>query len=330
MKILFVSSGNSSSGISPIIKNQAESLISMGCDVDVFTIKGKGLKGYIINILSLRKFLMCYNFDIIHAHFGLSGLVSLIAKRKEKLVVSFMGDDILGSNKSDGSLLFLSRLMVIINRILSKKYYNATIVKSKEMLISHGKTDSLFLIPNGVNIDKFRPLPKEKCQKDLGWPPGRIYLLFASNPARIEKNFALLEKAMQLIPEEFNIDVKVLQDVPNESIPTYMNAADIVILTSFHEGSPNVIKEAMACNRPIISTDVGDVRLILGDTNGCLITDFDPKQLAEKIIKTLSLTQVPDGRNRILALGLDSQNIARKITELYSQLINVKCAELQA
>lgn len=322
MRILFVSSGNSHNGISPIIKNQGDSITNQGVKVEYYTIKGKGLKSYYFHIFRLRKYLKTNKYEIIHAHYGLCGIICLLAKRKEKLIVSFMGDDLLGSNKTNGSILLFSLLMAFINKWLSRIFYHATIVKSQEMVIKHGNTDSLYLAPNGIDIRRFLPLSKEMCRKKLNWNNNQYHVLFAANPDRIEKNFHFVKDAVNLISMDLEINLQYLKDVPHCDIPYYMNASDLVILCSFHEGSPNVIKEAMACNCPIVSTNVGDVKWIFGETKGCFITDFELCNFADKIKKGLEFRKETLGRKRIIELRLDSESVAENIINIYCKLLN--------
>ncbi len=324
MNILFVSSGNSKEGIGPIVLNQGQSLIDQGISIDFFTIKGKGFWSYFRHIFILRQYLSKKNFDIIHAHFGLCGILSLLSKRKEKIIVSFMGDDLLGSNKSDGSISIISRLMAFTNKWISRIFYHATIVKSNEMILKHGNTPNLYLIANGVDLNKFQPLSKAECRKKLFWEKSEFYILFASNPARIEKNHVLVEKAIQLIDGTHKINLQYIKDVLFDNVSIYMNASDLLILSSFHEGSPNVIKEAMACNCPIVSTNVGDVEWVLGSTDGCFITSFEKDDVAEKIKLGLEFSKIKgqtNGRNRIIELKLDAENVAKKIIEVYKKVL---------
>lgn len=307
MRILFISSGNSEQGISPIVINQGQSLIENGVSVDYLTIKGKGFRGYLKFIPKIRKHLKQNKYDIVHAHYSLSAFAASLAGAKP-LVVSLMGSD-LKANKRFKYIIW----------VFYKLYWKATIVKSLDMSLGFGFVP-LEIIPNGVNLKRFRPLEKKKCQVQLNWDTSKIHVLFPSNPNRKEKNYKLLKEALKKI-ENNDIKIKVLTNVPNIDVPVYMNAANIVVLLSLWEGSPNAIKEAMACNIPIVSTNVGDVKEVLGKTEGCYITNFAPEDVLDKIKKALEFNKKTTGRNRIKELCLDSEATADKIIEIYKKVL---------
>lgn len=323
MKVLFISRGNSKTGISPLIKNQGESLIVEGVVVSYFTIMGKGPKAYLKNITPLKLLLKENKFDIIHSHYGLSAIMGLFSKRKEKSIVSFMGDDLLGSNYKDGTTSYSSKVLAIINRLFSKWFYDYSIVKSMEMkskILSRNVT----LIPNGVDTEFFIPMDRLEALKLLEWDITKKHILFAANPYRLEKNFVLSKQALSLINNN-EIELHSLVDLMHSQISVWMNASNVILLSSFHEGSPNVIKEAMACNRPIVSTDVGDVKWVIGETEGCYLTLFNPKDVADKIDLALTFSEEKEktkGRERILELGLDSDTIAKRIIKVYNKVLN--------
>jgi glycosyltransferase involved in cell wall biosynthesis len=106
-----------------------------------------------------------------------------------------------------------------------------------------------------------------------------------------------------------------------ELVVDYLNAADVLVQTSFAEGSPNVIKEAMACNCPIVATPVGDVQEIIGDTEGCYLCSFDPIDLKYKIEKVLRAGKRTSGRDRILRIGLDMETITNRLLNLYNEVV---------
>ena len=320
MKVLFVSSGNSNEGISPIIKNQGNSLISLGISLDYFTVTGKGLKNYIKGIFILKNYLLKNRYDIIHAHYGLSAIVALIARRKEKIVVSFMGDDLLGSRNSVGKITFFSKLLSLVNKNLSKHNYDAIIVKSEEMLCQFVKSSKFFLIPNGVNLTEFLPVNRELAYEKTCWDSGRKHVVFISDPKREEKNYSLASASVVELDDP-TIELHIVNNIPNSQLVFLYSAADCIILTSFHEGSPNVIKEAMACNCPIVSTDVGDVKWLLDGIEGCYITSNDQNDVADKIRKALDFKGKTRGREKLISLGLDSEHIAKRIIKVYEEVI---------
>lgn len=307
MVVLFVSSGNSSTGISPIIKNQGDSLINRGVELTYFTIKGKGLKGYLKSIPRLKKHLKENKYDIIHAHYSLSAFVASFSGAKP-LIVSLMGSDV----KSKGYYRF------IIN-LFNKFYWTKTIVKSEDMRVALQMKEAE-VIPNGVDFNKFKPIDKDIALRETGWDVSKKGILFAANPNRPEKNFKLAKKTFDLLDDQ-EIELHSLDNVPNDKMPYYHNAADVVLITSLWEGSPNVIKEAMACNCPIISTDVGDVKEIIYGTDECYISNFNPNSLAKDIKRILSNNgKRSNGRRRIK--HLDEELIALKLINLYKELLS--------
>jgi teichuronic acid biosynthesis glycosyltransferase TuaC len=323
MKILFVSSGTSREGISPLVFNQGESLRKQGISIEYFTINSKGFPGYFRYIFKLKSLLRRSEFDLLHAHYGLSGLVALFAKRKkQKLIVSFMGTDLLGNHNRLNKSFISWNLLVWINQQLTQ-YTDAVIVKSNEMSRKISCLNK-YVIPNGVNLSEFCQIDKTYSRKKLGWANQSKYVFFMADPKRPEKNYALAFKAVKQLGIH-KIKLQLLLDIPSSEVVYYYNASDVCILTSFHEGSPNVIKEAMACNRPIVSTMVGDINEIFAETKGCYISSFDHNDLADKIEKAIEFSvenRVTLGRNRIIELGLDSETIAKRIVKVYEKVLN--------
>lgn len=322
MKVLFVSSGNTPEKISPVVRNQVKVLAEGGVSVEHFGIVGKGFFGYARNVPKLRRRLRNGSFDLLHAHYGLSGLIALVARKKEKLVVSFMGDDLLGSNRPGGSVTFMSRVMVRLNIFFSRYFYDHCIVKSSEMfavLPYHRKS----IIPNGVDLAVFKPADRNEARSKIGAKPGGKLAIFVGSPDRNEKNHALASEA---VSRSVYKDLRLMnvQDVDQKMLPYYYNAADVLLLSSFHEGSPNVIKEAMACNCPVVSTDVGDVRDLTASVDGCYIASFEADDFAAKIDYALMLSDSgkrSGGREKVISSGLDDKSFSARLIELYKYLL---------
>ena len=317
MKVLFVSSGNSNYGISPIIKSQGESLRKEGIELDYYPIYGRGFVGYLKSTIKLRKYIRNRRYNIIHAHYGLSAMVALLAKKRERIVVSFMGDDLVGSNNLNGSITISSKCLVYINKFLAKHYFDLNIVKSKEMF-NILNLSNCQVIPNGVDFERFYEIEKTKARINLGDNLSIKQVLFCSNPDRPEKNFKLAEKAINFLVQD-KIQLRFINGIDQTKLAIYYNSADCLLLTSFHEGSPNVIKEAMACGTPIVSTNVGDVKDIIGSTEGCFITTFKPEDVAEKIKMALVFKGRTNGRENIK--HLESSLVAKNIIDLYNRII---------
>ena len=300
MKVLFVCSGNSKLGISPIIKNQGDSLLKEGIDVDYYRIVGKGFVGYLKNFFFLIK-KDKQKYDIIHAHYSLSSIVASFASFKP-LVVSLMGSD-----------LYMSKLWIVLLKLLNKVRWDATIVKSRQM---SEKVKNCSVIPNGVDINFFKPKNKNLAKKKINFNTSKNNIIFVADYSRYEKNYTLAKNAVDILQNK-DIKLNIVSNISHKMIPHYMNAADLLLLTSFWEGSPNIVKEAMACNCPIVSTDVGDVRQVIGNTKGCFITSFEPDDVAMKIGLALEYGKRTNGRERIIEMGLDSETTAKKIIAVY-------------
>ncbi len=308
-KILFVGTGNYSMGVSPIIKAQAGSLIREGLSIDIFGIKGKGLLGYLKNIIPLRKKIKGNHYDIIHAHFSLSAFIVCLTFTRKPIVVSLMGSDV----RSKG----LYRILI---KICSRLKWKSVIVKSKEMHDLLG-IDKTYVIPNGVDFNIFKEIDRNYCKKIVGFDVDKKYIIFLANPNRKEKNYTLAKQAYALLNDK-NIILKVVFDkkgIIQTQIPLYLNAGNVLLLTSLYEGSPNVIKEAMACNIPIVSTRVGDVESVIKDTKGCYLAEFNPSDVSLKLQKALDFGKRTTGRKDIE--HLDSSIIAERIINVYKKIL---------
>lgn len=304
MRVLFISSGNSTEGISPIVKNQGESLIRLKLEVQYFTISGKGIKGYLNNIIKLRKHLRTGNFDIIHAHYALVGIVAFLAGARP-LVVSLMGSDV-----------FEFRWLRVLTRFFARFFWSVTIVKS-EGLKKKLHYSKAVVVPNGVSFERFRPMDEDELRVKLP-SSEKPLVIFLGNPAKREKNLPLAREAVEKI-SDVDFEFKPLFNIDNELIPYYMNRAKVLLMTSLWEGSPNVIKEAMACDLCVVSVDVGDVREVIGDTKGCYVTFHDPADIAEKLRLAIRYPGKTNGREKIA--HLNSENVANRIKQIYLSLL---------
>jgi glycosyltransferase involved in cell wall biosynthesis len=324
MKVLFISSGNRKQGLNPIIHLQAKSLEKQGIEIEHFLIFGKGFSGYLKNVFKLRKFIKKNPFDIVHAHFGFTCVVAQLGKSGLPLVVTLMGTDILGHKNEDGSVSNKNKLVLWINHFFANHIYTDAIVMNDKMKgILSKRSKPTYILSNGVDTDLFKEVPKEDALAFLGWERNVHHFIFISNPQRPEKNYALAHDAVELMKQEgHTVKLHAVFQEKSENLKYYYSAATALVLSSFHEGSPNVVKEAFCCNCPIVSTDIGDVAVTTKGLQGCFIAPFEASGFADALKKAIIFSTEHgriSGRQRIQEMGFDSEVVALKIIEIYKK-----------
>ena len=310
MKVLFVSSGNESGQPKNVVFNQGYSLEKKGIEIRYFCIKGHGLKGYMSSVPDLKKEIWSFSPDIVHAHYSLSGLIASLAGAAP-IVVSLMGSE-----------AYHKKILFSLTRYFSNHRWNRTIVKSAgmhEML----KLNKAEVVPNGVDLDVFYARKKNESCARTGMDPKKINVLFVADPSRAEKNFAVASEAVASLNND-RISLSPVYNIPNTDLPWYYSAANVLLMTSLWEGSPNVIKEAMACNCPIVSTNVGDIGWVTGSLPGTYLTSHSISDVTEKLKKAIQFSE-SEGRTkgclRIKDLKLDSASVAEKLTCIYNEVL---------
>ncbi|HTE28568.1 glycosyltransferase family 4 protein [Flavitalea sp.] len=321
MKVLFVCSGNNKKlGIAPFIKQQGESLIKKGIDVDYFPIVGKGIFGYLKAAIRLRLHLRQRSYDLIHAHFALSGWTAVLGTRRVPVVLSLMGDDAYGAYIGVNTVRISSRLFTLFT-LLIQPFVKAIISKSQNIEKYVLLKSRSYIIPNGIDIEEFRPQPL--INKSAHFSKEKRIILFLGNKAEVRKNYHLVEKAVNLLKLP---DVELVNPYPvkHADVPALLCVADVLAVPSLMEGSPNVVKEAMACNCPIVATNTGDVKWVIGETQGCYISSFNVYEFSAKLRLALNFAVTKgrtDGANRLVKLGLDEDCIAKKVIAVYNKVL---------
>jgi len=262
-------------GTAHFIVRQAEFLRAAGVDVDVLEFKGgKMPHRYARAWLEVRRRLRKGSHDVVHAQFGQSGLVTLPSSRP--LVVTYRGDDVEGELSDDhGKHTAIGRVMPALSRFVARRA-DAVIVVSAHLGNLLGPLPApVHVIPSGLNLELFRPVPKDKALQALSLSSDRRRVLFVGNPHLARKRFALAQAAVSRLNQRLPVEMLVGWQVPHTQIPLMMNAADALVFTSLQEGSPNAVKESLACDLPVVSVPVGDVAHRLADVDGCELCPDD-------------------------------------------------------
>ena len=301
------------------IKSQVDSLLEAGLEVEIIHPKpGPVLVRYAT--AAIQVFLKTWqgNFDVVHGHYGLWILVGCM-QWTTPVVASFLGDDLLGTPTGNNSFSKKSKLVVHISRWLCHRV-QAVIVKSEEMRKAARMEKNIFVIPNGVDFALFRPVPRSETRATLGWRQDAYYVLFGNDPQIPRKNFALARAAIECLRARgVRAELVVANGLPQTQVVQYINACNALILPSLIEGSPNIVKETMACNVPVVATDVGDVSGIIGHTKGCSVCPFEPEALATALEEAIYHTEPTTGRNDIQ--HLDRRVVAQQVIDLYEWVL---------
>jgi glycosyltransferase involved in cell wall biosynthesis len=232
------------------------------------------------------------------------------------LVVTFHGSDLIGNtsryNLTQEATVAIGRL---VNLLATRSIVVADVLGSRLWF------RKAVTIPMGVDLSLFKPMPRQKARAELNLDKNRQLVLFVANPKNYIKRFDIAQAAVSLLQVTgHNVELLPVYNIPHHKIPLFMNAGDALVLTSIYEGSPCVIKEAMACNIPIVSVDVGDVFERISGVEGCYLCDRTPEDIAGKLRLALANESRPDTRSRISDLSLE--NVARRVIAVYEQALN--------
>ncbi|NVO03693.1 MAG: glycosyltransferase family 4 protein [Bacteroidetes bacterium] len=315
MKILIVCTGNFGF-IKPFVSEQVDAIQRKGIEVDYFLIKGKGIFGYLKNVSNYRRIANNGSYDLIHAHVGLSGFFALF-QRKVPVVITFHGVDLIDEKNEFCKTSQIKKRYVVLSRIAAK-YSEYNIFVNSNIKVYPNKKHSI--ISCGVDLNTFFPIDKNECREKLNLSKERKLVLYGTSfDYGVRKNYKLAVNAIANIE---NVELLEIKNVNREKVNLLMNACDVLLMTSFFETGPQVVKEAMACNCPIVTTDVGDVREVIGDTEGCYITSYEPEDVAAKIKLALEFGKRTNGRERMGAY--ENSVIADRIIEIYREVLGRK------
>lgn len=306
MRILVVASFNKGR-FAPFIVEQVEALKKQGCTIDFFGLQGKGLSGYLRNLPLLKQKINEFCPDIIHAHYGLSGLLANL-QRRVPVVATYHGSDI-----NEKNVLRFSKMAMRLSA------WNVFV--SRKTLEIAKPEKKYTLLPCGIDLSDLQLTDKTEARQKMKLQADRKYILFAGAFDVEVKNAPLAKKAVALL-QESQTELLELKGYTREEVTLLMCAADAFLLTSLTEGSPQVIKEALACGCPIVSVDVGDVKERVEGIEGCYVANTrEPEELADLLRKALSFEGRTKGHDRIVADGLDNQQVAKQLIEIYERVL---------
>jgi glycosyltransferase involved in cell wall biosynthesis len=216
-----------------------------------------------------------------------------------------------------GSDVLGSKLESLCSRGISR-VADAVIVVSEEMR----RRIPGIVIPCGVDLDVFKPYNRAEARARLGWPQDRYLILFPFDPARLVKRYDLAKAAVaQLVEEGVDATLVTVSSVANREMPWYYSAADVMLLCSDREGSPTSVKEALACNLPVVTTDVGDVRELLSGIAGIRICTQEVGTIARNLREVRETARSGKFEGRVAMARYDQAIIVEKIVSVYTDVL---------
>jgi teichuronic acid biosynthesis glycosyltransferase TuaC len=304
------------------VKRQVDSLIKEGLRCDVLFIRGyRSPLAYVLAALTLFawNWLPGRRYALVHCHGGETALAARFYLRAPVLA-SYMGTDLLGKPRAEGTVPLRHRVRRWLVR-RHARFLTATVTMSREMdgvLPSRARASNT-VIPQGVDPSAFRPIARDEARRTLGWDESERVALFVADPAVERKRYWLAEAGCELAKEQIeDLQLRVAANVPPDEVPIRMSAADCLLLTSTYEGSPNVVKEAMMCNLPVVATAAGDVAELLSQVDPSFVCDATPESVASGLLRCLSQPTRSNGRAASAHLGW--LPLARRMLAAYVEL----------
>jgi teichuronic acid biosynthesis glycosyltransferase TuaC len=305
------------------VRDEVAALRKTGVEADVYFVNGKANKlNYVGVPVGLVRRLRARRYDIIHAHHSYCAFFATLQKRIPVVWTFHEGEissgaDVIHSDRVTKRLAYSKGF----KRSMARKV-DALVVVSGHLIEPLGRPDAV-AIPCGIDTSVFEPMDKASARERLGLDPKGRFVLFPSDPDRVEKRYELAKSGV----DEYNVrsgaggalELLCLHNVPHEDVPLYMNACEALLMTSAFEASPVTVREALACNVPVISTDVGDVKSVLDGIEGCYIIEPDAGDIAEKLGEAFARTTPFEGRKKMMEYSIEATT--EKLIELYRRLI---------
>ena len=341
MKLLVLASDKGGKFV-PFIEEQIVALQQAGVEIIRYGVTGKGIIGYLHELPALRRFIRAERPDIIHAHYGLCGLLANL-QRMVPVITTYHGSDV--------NVPAVRRFSKIAMHLSAHNIF----VSQRNVALAFRLSSFAFrlkkrstLLPCGINIPEpwselqnklvgqltLNQWVQEKLQSDtinvlfagafdnaVKDPELAFATIQASNMAIDNRQWAMESNSQSPIANR-PIKLIELKGYNRNQVNALMYNCDALLMTSKTEGSPQVIKEAMACGCPIVSVDVGDVAERTSGVEGChVIPSREPKDFARAILQAIAYEGRTNGREKIIEMGLSNDQVAERLIAIYESVL---------
>ena len=309
MNVLLVHSGNAvpTSQDYTFVKEQGEALANQGIQVFYFAVKGKGAKGYLSSLSRLKQEIKKNEIDLVHAHYGLCGALCILQRTVPVVITFHNGETLTTRGKIVSS---------IASRFSAFNIFVAQHIHDKLFFIPKGYR----ILPCGIDMDQHPLIEKHAAAQQMQLPTDRPNILFGGYFSNPRKNYPLAKAAIDLLP--FPVNLIEMKGFTRSEVNKLLCGCDLFLLPTKSEGSPQVVKEALACNCPIVATGVADIPQLLEGVRNSYTTGFDAREIASRIELILQNGERSDGRRRISELRLDNPQVAESLLNIYHSVLS--------
>jgi len=305
------------------VDRQIDSLRKAGVKISIFDVGTSHSPVQIFRKwLRLRRMVRKLCPDLVHGHYGtIVGLLVVFAGRPS--IISFCGGDLIPGHSFSVVRVYSGFVLSNIAALRAK----LLICKSESLRQAlWWCKDRAVVIPNGVDLDRFCPGPQDIARKQLGWDQESQVVLFNAGSDPKRKGLNVAQEAMKVVRRQLpNAKLCVISDVKPDVMPVYYRSCDALLSASLSEGSPNVVKEALACNLPVVATSVGDVEERLAGVQPSAVVPRNAEAIGEALVKILLERKRSNGREQVANLSLE--HIADRVIHVYQSVLMAGCDE---
>lgn len=305
-------------------KRQIESLGRLGVEIAVYAFHNRrSLRGLLHGGRELRRKADEFQPHLIHVHFGAAQALMAVLFSDRPVIVSFCGSDLLGNYDASGRKTWSGVLSGVLSQLgaLGSRRCIAKSEQLKQSLWWSKSRTKCDVIPNGVDGRLFHPIPQAEARAVVGWLHDDPVVLFMDRAGDWVKDPALAHAAYGEARKKVrSLRLYIIENEPPERVPLLYNAADVLLLTSRHEGSNNTLKEALACNLPVVATDCGDSRERLQGIRDCFVCSRDAAELGLRLAQLALSRNRSNGRTHLQ--GLSTDQVALRIVRCYEEALS--------
>jgi glycosyltransferase involved in cell wall biosynthesis len=286
------------------VRDQVEDLRELGIDLRLFKFDGRRrARNYALAARAVNRLVVHERFDVVHAHYGLTGAVATL-QRRVPVVTTFHGSDYTGA----------VRWQRAVSRLVSRRSLPVVVSEAGRQAL---RRPSAPVIPAGVDTELFQPIDRQVARRRLGWEEEARYVLLPGVRSRAAKGAKLFDAVVaEAQGHVAGLRPVSLEGFSRQEVALVFNAVDVTVMTSDREGSPLTVRESLACLTPVVSVGVGDVQQVIANLPGCGIFPRTPSALAQGVLGALSAERHPDLRRR--AELTSRRRVAERLAALYA------------